>query len=766
MKKRILSAILALVIVVGLMPLTAVAAEDEVAYTCASGEAGTGTLRDAVDAVQTAGGGTITLLRDVEVTGGNLQISSAAPMDISVHGNGHTITLTDGEILLGGQVTLNLGEEGETQTLTITSTDDTRTILDVQDSATLNLYEHVTLGPSRAGARPGGVHLGNNSVFHMYGGKISACVNWGSSVTGAVYLTGSAQFTMYDGVIENCSGWAGGAVGVGGGFEIGGGGASGSDTAVFTMEGGIIQNCTDYWHGGGAVYVGMIEGGASGTFCMKGGVIRNCFAAGGRDNSGVCGFGGGAVCLYSSDKVSFIMDGGRIENCGCPADTEGSQLGGAVFVYASNSQSKVAFNGGTITKNSANEGGGLYLYRGNVTMKDGFRLYDNTAAEQGDDICRMRGSTSLTLGAADPACVLAATHGHIDGWYQDSKTARWAFCYENGFTIPATSSTLSIKAAHGELPPIHTVTFDANDASGNTDTANAQDGTSLGEAMPADPTRDGYSFKGWNTAPDGSGTAFTAQSVVDADVTVYAQWEKESGGNGGGMIPVSPFLLNEEAHYAYLAGYSDGTVRPAGQITRGEVATIFFRLLNDDTRAAYRQQTSGYTDVTSGMWFYDAVSTLSSMGIIEGYSDGAFRPNAPITRAEFAKIAVQLLQMDETDTQGTFCDVAAGKWYAPYVEAAAQAGLIYGSEGRFRPNDNITRAEACVIVNRLLGRHPHKDHLLPSYQMIEWPDCSIDAWYYADMMEATNSHTYTRMATAGYVYGSESWTGRLSERNR
>lgn len=235
-------------------------------------------------------------------------------------------------------------------------------------------------------------------------------------------------------------------------------------------------------------------------------------------------------------------------------------------------------------------------------------------------------------------------------------------------------------------------------------------------------------------------------------------------GASGGILVLPPvLLLNTEDHVSYLIGYADGTIRPEGKITRGEVATIFFRLLTNEARERYWSQTNSYSDVTGDLWCNNAISTLSGMDIIDGYNDGTFRPNAPITRAEFAKIAVGFYKMDAASYQGTFTDVADGKWYTPYVEAAAQAGLIYGDHGKFRPDENITRAEASAIVNRLLDRHPHKDHLLPSYQMITWPDCGINAWYYADMMEATNSHSYTRMQTASYVYGAESWTGRLKQ---
>ena len=222
----------------------------------------------------------------------------------------------------------------------------------------------------------------------------------------------------------------------------------------------------------------------------------------------------------------------------------------------------------------------------------------------------------------------------------------------------------------------------------------------------------------------------------------------------------SPVGLNTEDHVAYIIGYEDGTVRPGANITRAEVATIFFRLLTDETRESYWSQSSGFTDVASGAWYNNAVSTLTRAGILDGYEDGSFRPNASITRAEFTKIAVSFFKHVGGASANPFSDVPDSAWYAEFVKAAAELGLIDGYEdGTFRPNAPITRAEACTIVNRTLGRAPDKDNLLPEHEMLTWPDNSRDAWYYAQIQEATNSHDYQWLGAI------EVWTAKLAERD-
>ena len=252
--------------------------------------------------------------------------------------------------------------------------------------------------------------------------------------------------------------------------------------------------------------------------------------------------------------------------------------------------------------------------------------------------------------------------------------------------------------------------------------------------------------------------------TVDSFSPFVLVWSDEGGGWNPPDIdddkPEKPGGLNTEDHVAYIIGYPDGEVKPEGNITRAEVATIFFRLLTDETRDEYWSKTNSYTDVPADSWFNNAISTLSNMGIIDGYADGSFRPDAPITRAEFTKIAVSFFEYADYVYENTFTDVRSGSWYTQFIAAAVEIGLIEGyPDGTFRPDNYITRAEACTIVNRTLNRAPDEDHLLPESVMITWPDNQPGTWYYADMQEATNSHDYDWLGSI------EDWTEKLEERD-
>lgn len=238
------------------------------------------------------------------------------------------------------------------------------------------------------------------------------------------------------------------------------------------------------------------------------------------------------------------------------------------------------------------------------------------------------------------------------------------------------------------------------------------------------------------------------------------------GGGGGTIIPDDEppkAELNETDHYAYIIGRKDGLVHPEANITRGEVATIYFRMLTDESRNELWSQSNPYTDVQPDTWCNAAVSTMTRAGVIQGFSDGTFRPYAPITRAQFATIAVRFFEVVYSGDD-KFTDIA-DHWAKDYINKAAEAALINGfSDGTFRPNQNITRAQAMAIFNRVLGRAPEKDHLLPG-EMITWPDnMDKNAWYYANMQEATNSHEYRVEYDAdGEPY--EVWTKLLPVRD-
>ena len=224
-----------------------------------------------------------------------------------------------------------------------------------------------------------------------------------------------------------------------------------------------------------------------------------------------------------------------------------------------------------------------------------------------------------------------------------------------------------------------------------------------------------------------------------------------------------PNWLNTTDHYSYIVGYEDGTIRPGNNITRAEVATIFYRLLSEGSSERWYSASNSFSDVAADSWYNVPVSTLSNMGIIDGYEDGTFKPNAPITRAEFTAIATRFFDYT-AEYEGAFNDVTYSDWYADCVQAAVDMGLVNGyADGGFHPNAYITRAESCAIVNRVLNRVPHEDYLLDEDEMITWPDNRYGAWYYADMQEATNSHDYDWISVSGEVV--EEWTDKLAEPN-
>ena len=257
-----------------------------------------------------------------------------------------------------------------------------------------------------------------------------------------------------------------------------------------------------------------------------------------------------------------------------------------------------------------------------------------------------------------------------------------------------------------------------------------------------DKPNSGYHAGAWDTSP------YDNYKVQKDTVFTYTYAKNSSGGSSGGhhrrptvTIPDDvPTGLNGDDHYAYIVGYPDKTVRPQNGITRAEVATIFFRLLTDETRDANSTKSNSYSDVAAGAWYNHAVSTLSAMGIVKG-SNGKFNPNAPITRAEFAAIAARFDDKANTTT-ADFSDIAS-HWAKNEISAASNNGWITGyPDGTFRPDNKITRAEAMTLVNRVLKRLPETEEDLHD-DMIKWSDNSdVSQWFYLDVQEATNSHYY------------------------
>ncbi len=250
------------------------------------------------------------------------------------------------------------------------------------------------------------------------------------------------------------------------------------------------------------------------------------------------------------------------------------------------------------------------------------------------------------------------------------------------------------------------------------------------------PVKEGYIFEGWYS--DAALTNAVTEVVITKNTKIYAKWVEDNG-LAGGNHPI-PEMLNGEDHFAYIMGYPDGTVKPGNNITRAEVASIFFRLLKDDVRESNLTQDNDFSDVNDGDWYNTAVSTLVKLSILNGRSATEFDPNAHISRAEFATICARFDNSEYLITDN-FTDIS-GHWAESYIRESAARGWVKGYEDdTFRPDRSVTRAEAITMINRMLKRVPEgTEDLEPS--MTKWSDCAEDAWYFIPVQEATNSHTH------------------------
>ena len=400
--KKVISIALALLMVAIMLPVMAAAADTNI-----TDEAG---LRKAVGDMTDGDNVTVRLKNDVTVVG-NLEVKAGT---LTILGQGQKLTMKSGSMVIPNGATVNLGtKEGvgkPENALILTSIDDTNAVINMGGSAELNMYDGVEIRDSTAAGTVGGVHLeGDKTVFNMYGGVIDKCVGEHVAV-GGVLIKGGALFNMYDGVIQNCSGTLGGAVYVSGGPAIGGyiSGSSG-----FHMYGGTIKDCQANWIGG-------------------------------------------AVCVNTTEPVSFIMDGGTIT--GCNADGEaGYGYGGAVFISTPHKDAVIKINKGEISGNSGAYGGGVFVYGGTVKIADGVALHSNKATVEGDDLYNESGS--ITLGKLPTGLKLKACGCSIDGWYHDKDGARWSSTKCGGgedrmekHTDTAFTDGRALKAAHGEAP--------------------------------------------------------------------------------------------------------------------------------------------------------------------------------------------------------------------------------------------------------------------------------------------------------------------------
>ena len=639
-----------------------------------------------------------------------------------------------------------------------------------------------TISNNRAN-RGGGVLVRENGTFTMTGGTISgntarvqdSSIDKPNAGGGGVFVEHNASFDMENGTITgNTTNGMGGGVATavlnendktgGGKFHMtggtisnnkascGGGVYSWSKTDRVVLEGGNIVNNTASIQGGG-VYVSTSPYGLT---------IKNALIT---DNTAK--IMGGGVWACPTGTVTLGTDSAVFDNTAEKAGDDIALLNKNEGYYSTFSNEQLGgglvtwYKDNFVTGNSGQWGlHGDYRYDANdpgnpvISATKSMSSYSLKAVVSNDGKSLARNAAKLFIqGNTAQRGGGVGTNGEIN--FSGDNTPKnpisvtvhkvWS---GNSGNDPSTVTVNLVRTKEDKSQTIATVIL-SEKSKDKEDTPEEKGKTWSYTFSNLD---DSYTYTVTEDEVPGYRTSITKNT--EGNNLSFTITNTRKGGSGGGTVTIPddvPTGLDLKNHYGYIIGYpvdyytgkptTDQTkkpVRPEGKITRAEVATIYFRMLTDENRAANWNQVSGFSDVKSSAWYNNAISTLTKAGILKGYEDGTFQPDGYITRAEFATIAIRFFS-GVYEGEDLFPDIK-GHWAEDYINNAANKGLVKGYEdGTFGPDRYITRAEAVTLVNRTLNRHPHNDGL--HQDMLRWPDnMDTSKWYYADMQEATNSH--------------------------